>query len=61
MKFPRKWELLNNGFFERLKVPGGWLVKDSIWQGGGMAFLPDPKHEWELEEPIKKVNKKWFK
>lgn len=32
----------------RLKVAGGWLVlvraaDDSIW--GGLAFVPDPKHE----------------
>ena len=33
---------------ERAKVPGGWLVISQFHVGGahGMAFLPDPKHEW---------------
>jgi len=60
MKYPREWQELDNKFFRRLKVPGGWLVEDSIWQGGGITFLPDPKHEWELELPKPKVKKRWF-
>ena len=34
---------------ERAKVPGGWLVISQFHIGGahGLAFLPDPKHEWD--------------
>lgn len=28
----------------RAKVPGGWLV---VYDGNGMAFLPDPNHKWD--------------
>ena len=54
-----KWQTLNteredSGILdskyltERAKVPGGWLVISQFHVGGahGMAFLPDPKHEW---------------
>jgi hypothetical protein len=31
----------------RAKVPGGWLVLASWGAGrGGLAFYPDPDHEW---------------
>lgn len=33
---------------ERTKIPGGWLVVcrgDSV--PTGLAFVPDPKHEWD--------------
>jgi hypothetical protein len=55
-----KWQTLNteredSGILdsryltERAKVPGGWLVISQFHVGGahGMAFLPDPKHEWD--------------
>jgi hypothetical protein len=32
---------------ERAKVPGGWLVRMSVGDGGGITFVPDPKHEWK--------------
>ncbi|MEL7500780.1 MAG: hypothetical protein AAFN77_24520 [Planctomycetota bacterium] len=37
----------------RAKVPGGWLVTTQYSGGGrdsmgGMAFVPDPKHEWQI-------------
>jgi hypothetical protein len=38
---------------ERLKVPGGWIVR-SFWSGFGGAggihqvFIADPNHEWRL-------------
>jgi hypothetical protein len=44
----------SNGFrTERTKILGGWLVR--IWtpmrgeedKAGGLAFVPDPKHEWD--------------
>jgi hypothetical protein len=28
---------------QRAKVPGGWLVA----AGNGLAFVPDPAHEWD--------------
>jgi hypothetical protein len=58
----------------RAKVPGGWLV--TIWAseeadndgqryGGGLTFLPDPKHAWnvreldELQDMLKARRKGW--
>jgi hypothetical protein len=33
---------------ERAKVPGGWLVRMEVGGcGGGITFVPDPKHEWK--------------
>jgi hypothetical protein len=34
---------------ERARVPGGWLVISQFTIGGahGLAFVPDPKHEWD--------------
>ena len=34
---------------ERAKVPGGWLVISQFYIGGahGLAFVPDPNHEWD--------------
>jgi hypothetical protein len=55
-----KWETLNTAreesglldskyLTERAKVLGGWLVVSQFHIGGahGLAFLPDPKHEWD--------------
>ncbi len=45
-----EWEEVNDngwvGTIDRLKIFGGWLVKCS---GGGIAFVPDVKHEWKIE------------
>ena len=35
----------------RCEVPGGWLVRVLSGQGESMAFLPDPEHTWEANEP----------
>lgn len=35
----------------RANVPGGWLValkQKSSEELGGICFVPDPNHEWEL-------------
>lgn len=39
---------------ERLKVPGGWLVRSYIvsfnhdpFSGVGLTFLPDPLYQWD--------------
>ena len=54
-----KWEIIAVSFFHetnRMKVPGGWLVRET---GNGLLalllgpfpaliFIPDPDHEWKL-------------
>lgn len=43
-----------DGFTYRAKVKGGWLV--SVWagsvakhaSGGGLTFVPDPDHKWDV-------------
>jgi len=62
MKF--KWETIDSYHF-RAKVIGGWLVKATedvcyldeygAMDNGrdwriAMAFVPDPNHEWEIEQ-----------
>jgi hypothetical protein len=57
-----RWENME-GNMQRLKVPGGWIVKstelvagyydnDSVWIKGekmvAMCFVPDADHSWEL-------------
>ena len=34
----------------RARVHGGWLVEtqNHFGQSGGLAFVPDPEHEWRL-------------
>lgn len=49
MKYPREWEPLEEkSRTERLKVPNGWLIFNRTF--GSMTHLPDPNHEWELED-----------
>lgn len=59
-----KWELVNKETYpelggestERLRVPGGWLVRTGLsltnrrglGTGVALCFLPDPEHEWEV-------------
>jgi hypothetical protein len=40
-----KFERLDAGGFSvaRAKVPGGWIITS----GAGVAFYPDPAHEWD--------------
>jgi len=39
-----RWESIPSNLpTQRTKVPGGWLVA----AGNGLAFLPDPAHEWD--------------
>ena len=35
----------------RAKVHGGWLVEtqNSAASSGGLTFVPDPNHEWQLD------------
>ena len=32
---------------ERAKVPGGWLVRTALYDGGGLTFVPDPDYFWK--------------
>jgi hypothetical protein len=55
MKIEFKWEHFddeNDGFSERAKVIGGWLVRSWDFESRdnsvmAMTFIPDTKHEWE--------------
>ena len=51
MKYSREWEAINKkGGAFRLKVHGGWIFTDG-YEGSIMCcFVPDPNHEWELED-----------
>lgn len=58
-KYPREWErLAEKSVLSRLRIHGGWLVfmKESIGARNGVAmtsaltFIPDPNHEWILED-----------
>ena len=47
------WEDLNDCSTQRLKVPGGWLVKDLAYGDDGsvglaLTFFPDPEHLWKV-------------
>lgn len=46
----------NRLFSDRLKVPGGWIVRSIILSTGvdggsslHQVFIVDPDHEWELD------------
>jgi len=45
------WEMIEGEPYyrkiERAKVPGGWLIRMEVGDGGGITFVPDPNHEWE--------------
>lgn len=55
-KYSRVWEIIIKDYTYRMKVHGGWLVSDLMRNGDGkpdintLCFVPDQKHEWELEE-----------
>lgn len=46
------WECLNSNYgwcnLERMPTPKGWIVKYSFPHGGGLTYVPDPKHEWKV-------------
>lgn len=39
-----EWEEV--GDVHRIRVPGGWLVKDGYYEAVGICFYPDPEHKW---------------
>ena len=59
IKYSRKWEKISQDTL-RLMVFGGWLVRsqDAYTIGDseatpielGICFVPDPNHQWILEE-----------
>ena len=50
---PREWEklVLKNGVLFRIKVPSGWLVRQSLAEtkpnGMRLVFVPDPRYGWQ--------------
>lgn len=52
------WEDIVDNITDRLKVPGGWIVRTILPGFGGVAqtFVSDPRHRWKLEplEPEEK-------
>lgn len=53
MTYSKDWEELN-GDTDRLKVPGGWILRSYV---GGMeaktlhqVFISDPEHTWKFNE-----------
>ena len=51
MKFNREWEDIDENS-DRLKVPGGWLVRCWVTNAGmSVIFYSDPHHEWTFEQP----------
>ena len=50
-KYPREWERVNLCDFW-LKVFGGWifLIENRSSEFAHMCFIPDPVHEWILED-----------
>jgi len=66
VKFPRNWRIISiekaEGYLdtlERLKVPGGWLVKSSIVFNKQPHIeihkIDDPEHTWVLEAESQNV------
>ncbi len=55
IKYPRVWEIVENHddvseYTERLKVPGGWLVRIYFDRAStAVTFYPDPHHDWILK------------
>lgn len=62
-KYPRQGEIISQGdgqLTSRLKVHGGWIFHSFFIEEDGMVrmkassetscFIPDPNHEWELED-----------
>ena len=61
-----EWEDINSNS-DRLKVPGGWIVRSCVKSGsydGGASvhqiFISDSKHIWNLNEKAIKVNNHIF-
>ena len=52
--YPREYERVTSNL-QRMKVPGGWLVKTHVISIGvadsiAMAFIPDPNYDWKFKE-----------
>jgi hypothetical protein len=55
-----KWELIDD-YSDRLKVPGGWIVRSWIrdrWMDSPsvsvhQVFVADPSHEWKFVDVVK--------
>jgi len=53
--YSKSYEQINPSL-DRMKVPGGWLVKSFGVGASGfvssvaLIFIPDPNYDWKLEE-----------
>lgn len=36
----------------RMKVIGGWLVKDVYFDDSNMVFVPDEHHRWDIDKSL---------
>ena len=43
-----KWENIDEDT-DRLKVPGGWIVRSWVMRSVHQVFISDPGHTWTLE------------
>lgn len=60
--YPREMERINkDGSLERIKIPGGWLVRSKNFYIHGdhreycsesMIEIKDSEHNWVLENPV---------
>lgn len=39
---------------ERMKVPGGWIVRSDSHNGVAQTFVSDPGHMWNLDDSVVK-------
>lgn len=51
IKIPFVWESLSDGLTFRVKVIGGWLIRNyqHFSQLHTFCFIPDEHHQWEIE------------
>jgi len=43
-----KWESISSDS-DRLKVPGGWVLRSYVMDSIHQVFISDPGHEWVIE------------
>lgn len=46
-----RYKMESDSDLQRLKVPGGWLIKMDGYREIAICFYPDPLHLWIIDEP----------